>query len=72
MASRVAIKLVRSGAHGTATIQGTLKSLNLTKVNKVAVHPIQPTILGKINAVKHYVDVREIHNDGSADDVWTD
>jgi large subunit ribosomal protein L30 len=59
MAGTIKIKLVKSGYGWSKKQRATLKSLRLTKLNKVVEMPDTPQIRGMIKKVEHLVQVIE-------------
>ncbi len=53
------VKMIRSKIGATPNQKKNLKALGLKKINQVRELPDHPTIWGKINKVKHLVEVIE-------------
>jgi len=52
------VKLVRSPNKRTPNQRRNLQALGLTRINQVRNHDNDPTVWGKINKVKHLVEVK--------------
>ncbi len=59
MAKKIRVKLVRSGIGKPEKHRKILKSLGLTKLNKVVELYDTPQIMGAIKKVSHLVEVKE-------------
>lgn len=55
----IRVKLVRSPIGTTQRQRETLRALGLTKVGKTVVVPKTPSMLGRVAAVQHLVEVQE-------------
>ena len=55
----IKVKQVRSAIGRTKTQKLTLEALGLRKLNQVVEHEATPSILGRVAAVKHLVEVQK-------------